>query len=42
LKKTKKISLLDSRKIDFLYNLGYEETKRQISKIKDEFNIYLK
>ena len=36
--KTKKISLLDSSKIDFLYNLGYEEAKKQIEKIK--VNIY--
>ena len=32
--KTEKISLLDSSKIDFLYNLGYEETKKQIEIIK--------
>ena len=31
--KTKKISLLDSSKIDFLYNLGYEETKKKIQTI---------
>lgn len=31
--KTKKISLLDSKEIDFLYNLGYEETKKQINRI---------
>lgn len=31
--KTKKISLLDSSKIDFLYNLGYEETKKKIKTI---------
>ena len=28
--KTKKISLLDSSQIDFLYNLGYEETKKYL------------
>lgn len=28
--KTQKISLLDSSKIDFLYNLGYEETKKYL------------
>lgn len=28
--KTKKISLLDSSKIDFLYNLGYEEAKKYL------------
>lgn len=28
--KTPKISLLDSDKIDFLYNLGYEETKKYL------------
>ena len=28
--KTKKISLLDSNQIDFLYNLGYEETKKYL------------
>lgn len=32
--KTEKISLLDLKKIDFLYNLGYQETKRQIKKWK--------
>lgn len=32
--KTKKISLLDSKEIDFLYNLGYEETKKKIKEIK--------
>lgn len=31
--KTPKISLLDTSKIEFLYNLGYEETKRQLEKI---------
>ena len=31
--KTKKISLLDSSQIDFLYNLGYEEGKKQIKKM---------
>lgn len=31
--KTPKISLLDSSKIDYLYNLGYIETKKQIKKI---------
>lgn len=31
--KTPKISLLDISKIDFLYNLGYEETKKQLQKI---------
>jgi len=28
--KTEKISLLDSSKIDFLYNLGYQETKKYL------------
>ena len=28
--KTQKISLLDSSQIDFLYNLGYEETKKYL------------
>ena len=32
--KTKKISLLDSSQIYFLYNLGYEETKKRIKGIK--------
>ena len=32
--KTEKISLLDSTKIEYLYNLGYKETKKQINKIK--------
>ena len=32
--KTEKISLLDSNKIDFLYNLGYEKTKKQIEEIR--------
>lgn len=32
--KTKKISLLDSTKIEYLYDLGYKETKKQIKKIK--------
>ena len=31
---TEKISLLDSTKIEYLYNLGYNETKKQIEKIK--------
>ncbi|MCI8655097.1 MAG: patatin-like phospholipase family protein [Clostridia bacterium] len=30
--KTPKISLLDISKIEFLYNLGYEETKKQLKK----------
>lgn len=32
--KTEKISLLDSSKIDFLYNLGYEETKKYLKNNK--------
>ncbi|MBQ9659458.1 MAG: patatin-like phospholipase family protein [Clostridia bacterium] len=37
--KTEKISLLDSSKIDYLYNLGYQETKRKIKEIKNTLNI---
>ena len=33
--KTEKISLLDSSKIDFLYNLGYQESKKIIKEIKN-------
>ena len=32
--KTNKISLLDISQIDYLYDLGYRETKKQIEKIK--------
>ena len=32
--KTEKISLLDTSKVEFLYNLGYKETKKQMEKIK--------
>lgn len=32
--KTKNVSLLDYSKIDYLYNLGYELTKKEINKIK--------
>lgn len=34
--KTPKISLLDISKIEFLYNLGYEETKKQLKNKKQE------
>lgn len=33
--KSKKVGLLDMKQIDFLYQLGYEETKKNISKIKN-------
>lgn len=32
--KTEHMSLLDSSKIDYLYNIGYEEAKKQISILK--------
>lgn len=31
--KTKKISLLDTNKIDYLYNLGYEKAKKHLKSI---------
>lgn len=31
--KTNHISLLDSSKIDYLYNLGYKEAKKYLEKI---------
>ena len=37
--RSKNISLLDFNKIDELYNLGYEITKKQISKIKNILNL---
>lgn len=34
--KTKEVGLLDYKKIDYLYELGYKTAKRNINKIKDE------
>ena len=32
---TKKVSLLDTREVDYLYNLGYETAKKNINEIKN-------
>ncbi len=37
---TKDIGLLDSKKTEELYNMGYETTKKNIKKIKKEINSY--
>lgn len=34
--KTQKIGLLDMKKIDYLFNLGYECAKKEIKKIKKD------
>ena len=36
--KTKNIQLLDKTKLDYLYNLGYIETKGKIKQIKELIN----
>ena len=36
---SRKIGLLDMKKIDELYELGYEQTKKNINKIKEILNL---
>lgn len=36
--KTKEISLLDTKKIECLYNLGYQTTKKEVKKLKEFIN----
>lgn len=37
--KTKDVHLLDKKKIDYLYNLGYIQAKSKIKEIKEKYNI---